>query len=70
MEQREDINTAEHKDDAYSQQLEARVERLRNLMVLFREKVNALEKTVNTLEEKVSSYAIELTKAHKITQNE
>ncbi|KAI5188375.1 hypothetical protein NECID01_0006 [Nematocida sp. AWRm77] len=55
----------EPKEDAHAVQLDMRLGKLANLMCLFREKVDSLEKTVKSLEEKVSIYAVELSKAYK-----
>lgn len=57
----------EPKEDSQTVQLDLRLGKLANLMLLFREKVDALEATVKSLEEKVSIYAVELSKAYKNT---
>lgn len=53
--------------DEHEKQLELRLGRLSSLMDTFRGKVDMLEKTVKSLEEKVSVYALELSKAYKET---
>lgn len=46
-------------------QIEMSLGRLSNLLALFKEKVTALDRSVNLLEEKVTGYAAELAKAYK-----
>ncbi|KAI5185764.1 hypothetical protein NEHOM01_1041 [Nematocida homosporus] len=60
----------DQKEDAYTVQLENRLARLSGLMGVFRERVDSLEKTVKSLEDKVSTYALELSKAYKETNQQ
>ncbi|OAG29966.1 hypothetical protein NEDG_01513 [Nematocida displodere] len=56
----------DREDDTHTE-LEVRLGRLSSLMNLFREKLDSLEKTTKSLEDRVSAYATELANAHKET---
>lgn len=58
-------NLVSHEDVEQGEQIEMSMNRLSNLLALFKEKVNALDASVNSLEEKITSYANELSSIYK-----